>query len=83
MATPALPALHASHAGCLLRDGSSTTRALAKGEPIEIRLRPARGEEKAAALEHVEKQVEGHDASLHHDDSLTVESLRAALDAAR
>jgi len=29
-----IPALHASHAGCWLRDGSGTTRAVAKGEAI-------------------------------------------------
>ena len=29
-----LPALHASHAGCWLRDGNGTTRTLAKGDAI-------------------------------------------------
>src|SRR5688572_4770110 len=34
MAALAIPALHASHAGCWLRDRSGITRAIAKGEAI-------------------------------------------------
>jgi len=34
MAATTLPALHASHSGCWLRDGSGGTRTLAKGEAI-------------------------------------------------
>jgi ATP-dependent DNA helicase DinG len=34
MSALTLPALHASHAGCWLRDGSGVTRAIAKGEAI-------------------------------------------------